>query len=225
MLTAFLALSVAGAAPNRSLSVDFIRTKALKNNTETVTGTLYQSGDRIIINVTAPVAQFVVIDSASTLIYNPGERSAIQFHRRNTVVMPLFQTFLGFLQNDQIAPPPGFIMGTSERQGDSLRIRWVPEPRKTSLHGRFETIYCKDKPVRAGMYDKRGNLIYSQRFSRDLLVHGHHVPLLISSQTLQDSDTLNETVLFSNFAAEEVVPDEILRFKIPADVPIKDIEW
>jgi hypothetical protein len=179
----------------------------------------------MVIKVTAPIAQFMIIDSSSTLIYNCGERSAIQFRSNSSAAMPLFQVFFKLYQGNQLLPPSPFKQGTTQKSGDTLHSTWILETKKKTSPVRFESVYYKDEPVMEGLYDAKGMCISLLQFSKDTLINGRHVPLRISSSVPQGSLMLIETVSICHLLTNANVPEEILHFKLPPEIPVKVIEW
>jgi outer membrane lipoprotein-sorting protein len=221
-LIAFLA---EGGQANRTLTVDFKKIKTVKAASDTVKGTLFQFKNRMIIKVTAPIEQFFLIDSGTTVIYNSNEHSAIRLNSKAPAVMPFFNTFVGFFKGAQVVPQVNFRIKSSEKRGDSLYTQWVPDGDQTSFRGKFETVYYNDKPVRASTFDKKGILLYRMTFGHDTLISGAHVPLLISTLTPAGPGPILEDVEFRNVSVNRPVPADIVNFKIPDGVPIKVIEW
>jgi len=211
---------------NEMLSADFIKTKNTGSAVDTIKGTLFHLNNRIIIKVTKPILQFMVIDSTTTLIYNVNEQAAFEMRSRSPAVLPFFQLFIGLFQNNRITLPPEFRMETSTVKNDTLFTSWVPNPKIRRFQGRFETAYYKDRPVIARINDKKGTILSEIRFSHDTLISGRPVPLRMHSTMIQPGGgTLYENIEFCRLAADKNIPAEISGFKIPSHIPVKVLEW
>lgn len=227
-LVVFVALSVGGGEVKRTLTADFTKctkTKSGMSGVESVKGNLYGFENRMVIKVTSPIIQYLIIDSGTTVIYNSGERSAFRLLSTNPAVFPFFATFIGFFKGDQMVPQVNFRIHSSVKRGDSLYTLWVPGGDKNTFRGEFETVYCNDNPVRVTTSDKKGKLLYQMTFGHDSLIDGARVPLRISTLTPVRSDSLLEEVEFSRVSVNKPIPDDITHFKIPPDVPIKVLKW
>lgn len=194
-------------------------------NNDTVLGALYYTGGHMVIVVRLPIKQYMVIDSLQTIIYNPSEHTGIRITRKTSAFLPFFNTFIGFFKGEQFVPQVNFKIKTSAKKNDSLFTEWVPDAGKTDFRGKFETVFYRDKPVRATTSDKKGNLLYQMSFGHDTLIDGAHIPLEISTRTPTPSGSIQEDVEFRNVSINKPIPSEVTNFKIPPDVPIKVLEW
>jgi hypothetical protein len=210
---------------NIPLSVDFTKILNRNNIHDTVTGTIYSFDNRMVISITHPINQYMLIDSLTTFIYNIDERSATQLQRKNPTFLPFFQTFAGFFGGDQAKPVTFFKIDNSRKTGDSLITTWVPKDKKTGFNGRIEMVYWNDRPLRTRSIDKKGRVLLRMEFSNDSLVRGRHVPFKILTRTVSGTDTLREEVAFRNLYLGMPPPDSIKTLRIPHDVPVKVLEW
>jgi hypothetical protein len=222
---AVLEAALLNNAVNSTLRVDFTKIESRNRNIDTVKGSIYSFENRIVVSISSPITQIMIIDSFTTLIYNPGEHSGVQIRRKAPSFLPFFQTFIGFFKGDQAIPAMYFRIAQSSKKGDTLFTSWVPADKKSGFKGRLETAYWKDRPVRTSSIDNKGRLLSRMLFSRDTLVNNKHVPLQIVTLTVQGSDTLQEKVTFGNLLINDPVPDSIRRFIVPSDVSIKVLEW
>jgi hypothetical protein len=207
------------------LIADFCKISMTRVPCDTVRGTIFSNGARTLIKVYSPRKQFMQIDSTTTFIYNPGERSAIKMHRSNPALLPFFELFRMCLHGGQFPPLASCTMGKTIKGGDSLCTDWIPDGKKTSMRGRISTLYFKDRLVDISSYDKKGALLYQAQFSRDSLINGLHVPLRIVSKVLQKSDTLIEEVSFQNVRIDIPIPPDSLSIIVPPGVRIEVLKW
>ena len=208
-----------------SLRVDFAKILNRNNIHDTVTGTIYSFDNRMVISITHPITQFMLIDSLTTLIYNKEERAVVQIKRKSRSILPFFHTFIGFFRGEQAIPVMYFKIDQSSQKGDTLITCWVAKDKKNGFKGKIETAYWKDRPVSTSSIDKKGRVLSRMVFSNDTMVTGKHVPFRIVTHTMQGADTLCEDVLFSNLQIGTPVPDSIRNIAIPPDVPVKVLEW
>ena len=224
VLIVFMAFPAEGGQAHGTLNVDFTKVKSSKSGYDTINGNLHWFENRMVIKVTAPIVQFMSIDSLQTIIYNPMEQKGIRINRKTAAFLPFFNTFIGFFKGEQVVPQANFTIRASVKKNDSLYTEWGPDGNAASFRGKFETVFYRDKPIRATTYDKKGNLLYRMSFGHDTLIDGAHIPLRISTQTQVPSGSMFEDVEFRNISINQPIPSEITNFKIPAGVPIKVLE-
>lgn len=208
-----------------SCSVDFVKIARSGSALDTVKGSIFAAKLQIMVKVHSPRIQFMKIDSNSMLIYNPDERTALQMPRNNPVSLPFFQVLMTFLEGNTFPFQITCKAGAAVKKGDSLFIDWIPDGKKASFPGRFKTVYFQDRPAKIEAFEKKGKLLYRMEFSNDTLILGKNIPLQVITKSFQGRDTVYESVKFKNIAVDKPFPDEILNFKLPAEVPIKVIEW
>jgi hypothetical protein len=207
------------------LRVDFSKINAGGRRSDTVVGTFYSINGRMVIKVSSPITQFMLVDSLCTLIYNPLEQTGVQIRRKNRAFLPCFHAFMGFFSRVTAVPGLNFHIKGTQKRNDSLYTQWVPDDRKSSFNGRIETVHYKDTPVRTSTYDGKSRLMYEMLYSHDTLIDGHHIPMHIATVEVWKNNTVREDVFFSKLAVGKTIPSEILHFKIPSEIPIKVIEW
>lgn len=215
-------ISADGSSP---LRVSFTKIESRASAADTVIGTVHSFDGRMVIAVTSPIIQYMLIDSAKTLIYNKDERTAIQLQQKGRLFLPFFHTFIGFFGGDQAIPVMDFKIRGSRKSGDTLVTTWAPKDKKTGFKGRIETVYWKDRPVQTRSLDNRGRELSRMEFSNDSLVNGRHVPFGIVTFTPNGAGMQREEVTFRDLAIGEPVPDSIKTMTIPAGIPVTVLEW
>jgi hypothetical protein len=217
--------TASGGEIRNEVSVDFTKIEMKHSRSDTVHGAIYSFEGRKVVKIGFPIVQYILIDSFSTLIYNPGERAGVQIRRKNITFLPFFQTFIGFFQGDKAFPLMHLRISASTINKDTLRTRWVPEDKSSRFHGFFEMVYCNDVPISVGTYDKKEKLLSQMLFSCDTIIAHHHVPLRIKTVTINNADTMLEDVTFHGVKIRDTVPGDVRDFKMPADVPVRVVEW
>jgi hypothetical protein len=223
----FFVLFGSGNAGNllmTTLTADFVKVERQKEINDTVRGTLYYFSGRMVITIHSPITQYMLIDSMQTLIYNPSEHAGIKINHKAGAFLPFFHTFAGFFKGNQVVPQVNFKVKESVKKGDSLYSQWIPRDYTTAFKGRFETVYCNDRPVRATTYDKKGAVIGLMTFDQDTLINGTDIPLTIATLTPSRSGPVSESVKFRNVLLNKAIPFAIENFKIPSDVQVKELE-
>jgi hypothetical protein len=225
LLVLFIPFAVSGESDD-VIKVEFTKVKAEKGRSDSVEGTIYSFERRLMIKIDCPIAQHMVVDSLSTLIYNPSEQACVQICRKSGAFLPVFSTFFGFFSaGGRIVPEVQFKISGTVKRGDSLYTQWAPDPRKTSFRGRIETAYYQDKPVSISTFDGKSRLLSLMLFSQDTLIKGAHIPLAITTCDIQKRDTVRERVSFRNLSIGGTIPESVRCFRVPPEVPCKVIEW
>jgi hypothetical protein len=212
------------SADSKAFALGFTKIAIDKSRHDTVSGTIFSFGTRTLIKVYSPRNQFMQIDSNVTLIYNPDEHLAMRIRQNNPALIPFFQVFRLFLQGDQLPALASCDLGNSVKRGDTLRADWIPNGKKTAFRGKISTVYFKDRPLSVDTYDKKGDCLYTMRFFQDSLIGGHHVPLRIVTKALLGSDSLTEDVSLRIDSLHRPIPEEIIGFKVPPEIPVKDLK-
>jgi hypothetical protein len=192
---------------------------------DTIRGVLYSNYSKMFIKVTHPVLQLMIIDSTSSLIYYPEEKSALLLKRSNRPFMPFFQMFINFIRNEQPAPDIHFSLEESIKKDDTLYTFWIPSENRIKHKLRVTMAYCSDRPLSTSTFDKNGHLIGRMRYLSDTLLGGNHVPKRIMMETAQNTDVRYDDVVFSDILFGGPFSPELLNFHIPVGVPVKEMEW
>ncbi|MBN2189165.1 MAG: hypothetical protein JW699_06910 [Chitinispirillaceae bacterium] len=225
ILVLFIPLTVSGES-DEIIQVEFAKIKVEKGRSDSVEGTIYSFESRLLIKIDRPIDQRMVVDSLSTLIYNPSEQACVQIRRKSRAFLPVFSSFFDFLNAaGRIVPEQHFTIKGTVKRGDSLYTHWAPDHKRTSFRGRIETVYYRDKPVSVSTFDGKSRVLSLMLFSRDTLIKGFHLPMEITTCEIQKRDTVREKVSFRNLSMGGALPDSIRCFRIPPEVPCEVIEW
>jgi hypothetical protein len=209
-----------------AVRVDFTKVKEERGRSDSVAGTVYSFGGRLMITIDHPIVQQMVVDSLSTLFYNQAEHSCVRIYRKNRAFLPVFSTFLGLLSaGGRIVPEVNFKISRTVKKGDSLYTLWKTDRHKTSFRGRIETAYYQDRPVSISTFDAKSRLVSRMLFLQDTLVKGFHLPMEITACEIHKQDTVREKVSFRNLLIGGAIPESVRRFSVPPEVPCKVIEW
>ena len=217
------------AAPLKILSLDFARELTEGDKKETITGTLHYDvkAARVVVEVTEPLKQIMVVQDKVLEIYYPVENQAFRFIAKGRIPLPFIESILQSTQAEYGLTAIGYSLDKHEIVDDVLYTHWTP-PKKT-----------KDKlgPVILGSRDGRlisaevktpdGKLNAKSFYRNHTRLGDSHIPMEVTSSIYgPNSEVLeHEHVVYSNSQLNAQPPAPILQFEIPESVEVKEVEW
>ena len=98
----FLVVSALDAAPLKTLSLEFTRELAENGKTEHIAGTLHYDvkAARVVVEVTKPVKQIMVVKDNILEIYYPVEKQAFRFISEGRVPLPFVEPIIQSTQTE-----------------------------------------------------------------------------------------------------------------------------
>lgn len=209
------------------IDVQFTRTITENANKDIVKGNIYfQSQDnKVILKITEPLIQWMVIEGNAMLIYYPVEQKAFRFTSKNPLSLPFFEAFLGVMQDDFGLSTAGFKLARNEIKGDTLLTFWEPPKETTKVLGNTIIGLIKDKLVFVEIQNSRGKKIAKTTYSNHIQFGQSFFPLEIVTKKFHHVIPTTEKVTYTNPQFNIPLPYEILSFKIPADIEIKESQW
>jgi len=208
------------------ITVDFTRTVIEKKSDEVVKGHIYyQAPKKIVLKVTEPVNQWMVFEGNTLFIYYPNELKAFRFISKNPFSLPFFQVFVGVVKDDFGLSEAGFSLTKSAVKGETLLTYWKPPKQAKKILGNAIVGLAKDKLVFVEMQDAKGKKLMKTSYSNHFQYGKTSFPLEITSVMYKKDSSTVEKVVFANPQFNVALPQEVVNFKIPANVEIKEIEW
>ena len=95
-LPTFLLCTALHAAPLKTLSLDFTRELTEDDKKETTTGTLHYDvkAARVVVEVTEPLKQIMVVQDKVLEIYYPIENQAFRFIAKGRIPLPFVESII-----------------------------------------------------------------------------------------------------------------------------------
>lgn len=217
------------AAPLKTLSLDFTRELTEGDKKETTTGTLHYDvkAARVVVEVTEPLKQIMVVQDKVLEIYYPLENQAFRFIAKGRIPLPFVEAILQSTQAEYGLTAIGYSLDKYEIADDVLYTYWAP-PKK-----------AKDKLGIAILGSRNGRLISAEVKSPDsklntkLIYRNHiklgdsHIPMEVTSSLYGPKSEIleHERVVYSNPQPNAQPPALILQFEIPKSVKVKEMQW
>ena len=146
LLTSLLCTTLR-AAPLKIPSLDFTRELTESNKKEIITGTLHYDvkAARVVVEVTEPLNQIMIVQDKVLEIYYPVENQAFRFIAKGRIPLPFIESIIQSTQAEHGLTATGYSLDKHEIADNVLYTHWTP-PKK-----------AKDKlgPVILGSRDGR----------------------------------------------------------------------
>lgn len=228
-LLASLLCTVLHAAPLTILSLNFTRELTENDKTEITTGTLHYDvkAARVVVEVTEPLKQIMVVQDKVLEIYYPVENQAFRFIAKGRIPLPFVESIIQSTQAEYRLTAIGYSLDRYEIVDDVLYTYWTP-PEK-----------AKDKLGTVILGSQAGRLISTEvKTSDDKLnaksyywkhakLGDSHIPMEVTSSLYgPKSEVLeHEHVVYSDPQFNTQPPPPIFQFEIPKSVKVKEIKW
>ena len=135
------------AAPLKTLSLNFTRELTENSKTEHITGTLHYDvqAARVVVEVTEPLKQIMVVKNNVLEIYYPVEKQAFRFISEGRVPLPFVESILQSTQAEYGLTAIGYTLDKHDVVDEVLYTYWAPPEKAKETLG----------PVILGMRDDR----------------------------------------------------------------------
>ncbi len=211
----------------KSISVGFTRTIIKNEHKEVVKGNIYYqnlSSERVVLRVTEPISQWMVLEGKTMLIYYPNEQKAFQFSSENPFSLPFFQTFNGIGKDDLGLSEAGFKLVRHEVKENILLTYWQPPKQAKKVLGNTIIGMRKDRLVFVEVQNARGKRLVKTTYHNHFQYGDRFFPLEVVSTHYQKNSSIVEKIVYANPQFNVVLPQEVLNFKVPLDIEVKGIE-
>jgi outer membrane lipoprotein-sorting protein len=224
-------LLVGGAKPSaadfvRTVSLDFEREVIQKDKKEKLTGKIfYLSPLRTIVKIEGPIRQWIIYEKNEMTIYYPEDKAAFHMIFQYSVSLPFFLAFLRGLKEDFGLSEMGYSLLKYEKKNSRLISVWVPPKKAKNIFGEATLEYQEDKLVRQEIKDPQGNVSNISVYSNHVSFGTSSFPMEIRTTYASTSPGSTEVVKFKNAQFNADLPSEIVVFKIPPDVKVREVQW
>jgi outer membrane lipoprotein-sorting protein len=210
-----------------TISTEFNREYNEGNKNEITKGKIYYHAkpEKLLIKVDHPICQWMILKGNETIIYYPSELQAFRIISQNPVSMPFFQAFIQVVKEDYGLSDFGYSFANFKREGNILISYWEPPKILSKLLGKFALKYEDNKLIYTEIKDAKGEILSKTYFKNHIIFGATYFPLEVSIvKNTRLSSTL-ETVIYKNPQFNSPIPQEIIAFKIPLDVKVKEVKW
>jgi hypothetical protein len=220
----FLSISFTQGQEIEAIQMQFSREVQRENNTETSQGYIYYQQNKVIIKITEPIRQWMILEAGTMLIYYPDENEALRFNNTLQSNIPFLDFFIRIANEDFGLSDLGYHIDRNEFINDTLFTNWIPEEKyKESMGPVCLTLY-DNRVVFSESKDPKGKTVIKIHFKNYRTYQSKYLPMKMTIYQYLDNGTIIENIVYSNPRINEPLSREISEFEIPETVYIEDIE-
>lgn len=209
-----------------TISVHFTRILDTEGNKKFIKGNVYyQTPKKIVLNVIDPLLQWMVLDSNVLLIYYPDDRKAFQIKNENPFSLPFFEVFLGINKDDFGLSEIGYSLSNNEIKSDTLFTYWKPPEQAKNTLGEIIVGLVENKLVLIEIRNAKKKILAKSTYYNHVRYNNSFFPMEIVTVRNLKKSSIYEKVIYNNLQVNIPLPKEVLSFKIPADIEIKESQW
>ena len=228
LLTCFLC-HVLHASPLKTLSLDFTRELTENDKTEHIAGTLHYdaSAARVVVEVTEPLKQIMVVKDKELEIYYPVEKQAFRFISEGRIPLPFVESIVQSTQAEHGLTAVGYSLEKHDIVNEVLYSYWSPPKKAKDKLGTIILGMQDDRLISAEVKNPKGHIIARSHYQNHSKVGMNYVPMMVTSSTYgTKSEVLQyEHIVYSNPQVNADPPNPILNFAIPESVEVKEVKW
>lgn len=229
LLLIFLLVDVLYAAPLKTLSLEFTRELTENGKTEHIAGTLHYDvkAARVVVEVTKPVKQIMVVKDNVLEIYYPVEKQAFRFISEGRVPLPFVESIIQTTQTEYGLTAIGYTLDKHDVVEEVLYTYWKPPEKAKDTLGNVILGMHNDRLISAEVKNPEGYIIGRSRYQNHSKIGINYIPMEVTSSTYgEKSEVLQqEKIVYSNPQANIETPNPILNFTIPESIEVKEIKW
>ena len=229
LLLIFVLIDVLHAAPLKTLALDFTRELTENGKTEEIAGTLHYDVKtaRVVVEVTKPVKQIMVVKDKVLEIYYPAEKQAFRFISEGRIPLPFIESIIQSTQAEYGLTAIGYTLDKHEVIDSVLYTHWKPPEKAKDTLGSVILGMHDDRLISAEIKNPAGYLIGRSRYQNHRKIGINHIPMTVISSTYgEKSEVLQrEQIDYSNPQVNIETSNPILNFTIPKSVEVKEVKW
>ncbi len=228
-LLTFLLCTVLDAAPLKSLSMDFTRELTENNKTVRTTGFLHYNVKtaRVVVEVTEPLKQIMIVKDNVLEIYYPVEQQAFRFISQGRVSLPFVESIIQSTQAEYGLTAVGYSLERHEIVHDVLYTYWTPPKKAKDKIGAVILGLRDDRLLSTEVKNPKGDTIANSQYQNHNIVGMNFIPMTVTSKTYGANSEVfqHERIAYSNPRSNAETPSPMLNFTIPESVQVKVVKW
>ena len=228
-LLIFLIANVLCAAPLKTLSLEFVRELTENGKTEHITGTLHYDVKtaRVVVEVTEPIKQIMIVKDKVLEIYYPEQKQAFRFISEGRIPLPFVESIIQSTQAEYGLTAVGYSLDKHDVVDKVLYTYWKPPEKAKDSLGAVILGMHDDRLISAEIKNPAGYVIGRSRYQNHRKIGINYVPMTVTSSTYgEKSEVLqHEQIIYNNPQVNAETPNPILNFTIPKSVEVKEIKW
>ena len=229
LLLTFLLCPAPHAIPLKTLSLDYTRELTENNKTDTTAGSLHYNvkAGRVVVEVTEPLKQIMIVKNKVLEIYYPVEQQAFRYIFQGRVPLPFVESIIQSTQAEYGLTAIGYSLDRHEIADDVLYTHWTPPEKAKDTLGTVILGMRDDRLVSTEVKNTKGDTIARSRHQNHSKIGIAFIPMTVTSKTYgAKSEVLqHERIVYSSPQMNAEIPSPILNFTIPESVKVKVVEW
>ncbi|MDE0401635.1 MAG: hypothetical protein OXL96_27895 [Candidatus Poribacteria bacterium] len=225
----FLLVDVLYAAPLKTLSLEFTRELTENGKTEHIAGTLHYDvkAARVVVEVTKPVKQIMVVKDNVLEIYYPVEKQAFRFISEGRVPLPFVESIIQTTQAEYGLTAIGYTLDKHDVVEEVLYTYWKPPEKAKDTLGNVILGMHNDRLISAEVKNPEGYIIGRSRYQNHSKIGINYIPMAVTSSTYDAKSEViqREEIAYSNPEVNAKTPNPMLNFTIPESVEVKESKW
>lgn len=217
------------AASLKTLSLDFTRELTENNKTEHIAGTLHYDVKtaRVVVQVTKPLKQIMVVKDNVLEIYYPVEQQAFRFISEGRIPLPFVQSIIQTTQAEYGLTAIGYTLNKHDIVDKVLYTYWKPPEKAKEQLGTIILGMRDDKLISAEIKNPKGHIIARSLYQKHRKIGINYIPMVVTASTYSaKSEVLQfEKIVYSNPQVNARTQNAILNFTIPESVKVKVVKW
>ncbi len=217
------------ATPLKTLSLDFTQELTEGDEKETTTGTLHYDvkAARVVVEVTEPLKQIVVVQDKVLEIYYPLENQALRFIAKGRIPLPFVEAITQSTQAEYGLTAIGYSLDKHEIADDVLYTYWAPPKKGQDQLGTIVLGSRAGKLISTEVKTSDDKLTAKSIYRNHTKLGDSHIPMEVTSSLYGPKSEIleHERVVYSNPQPNAQPPPPILQFEIPKSVKVKEMQW
>jgi len=119
----------------------------------------------------------------------------------------------------------GYSLSIHEIKKDTLITYWNPPPLLSKQISSLKLIFVDNRIISSELKKQSGKIFLKASYTNHLNYGEYYFPQEISTTLYTDTDTILEKITYNNPVFNDLLPKEIVNFKIPEGVEIEEIKW
>lgn len=229
LLFTLLLINVLYAAPLKTLSLDFTRALTENDKTEHIAGILHYDvkAARVVVEVTQPLKQIMVVKEKTLEIYYPIEKQAFRFISKGRIPLPFVESIIQSTQAEYGLTAVGYSLEKHDIVDKVLYTHWAPPEKAKEKLGTVILGMRDDRLISAEVKNPKGHIIARSHYQDHSRIGINYIPMKVTSSAYgPKSEVLqSEHILYSNPQINVDSPNPMLNFTIPESVEVREIKW
>ena len=212
-----------------TLSLDFTRELTENNKTESITGALHYDvqATRVVVAVTLPLKQIMIVKDNVLEIYYPIEKQAFRFTSEGRVPLPFVESIIQSTQAEYGLTAIGYTLGKHDIMDETLYTYWAPPKKAKDKLGSVILGMRDDRLISAEIKNPKGHIIARSHYQKHSKIGANYIPMTVISSTYDEKSEIHqrEYISYSNPQVNADPPNAMLNFTVPESVEVKEIKW